>query len=70
MEIWEIKKITIVNMNWIKEYEVWEKDIEDINDVSIEYENSLHLLYEIKDTWWNTVARIENCPVIIEYKYK
>jgi len=70
MEIWKIKKITILIWASTKEYEVWINDITEIKDNWIEYDDSIHFIYIIKDNWENIVAQVENCPVIIEYKTK
>ena len=68
MRRWEINKISVITSSWIKEYELWKQDIEEIIDKSIEFESSIYSIYEIIDSRCNIVARIENCSVIIEYE--
>lgn len=70
MKIWDIKKITIPSWDWVQKFQVWYNDIVEINDKSIEYDDSIHFIYEVIDNWENIVARTENCPVVIEYVTK
>ena len=65
-----IKKITIVTWTWVKVFEVWIDDVTEIANNWIEYEDTIHYIYTIKDSWENIVAQIENCPVVLEYKNK
>lgn len=72
MDIGDIEKITIVSWSWIKTFKVWEDDIVEINNKKTEEHTTwfIYHIYEVIDSWENIIARIENCPVVIEYKNK
>lgn len=41
--------------------------VTEIKDTSCEWENSIDFMYDIKDKDGKPIARIENCPVILEF---
>ena len=75
MGVREIKSITIVTQQGACSYEIGDKvnglEIERIKDVSVEYENALHVGYHclsrIGNSTSNAVVEIWNAPVVVEY---
>ena len=74
----EIKSIEIINQQGSRGYSIGQKvnglEITKIKDVSIEYENALHVVYHcLSDNGnnvQNAVVEIWNCPVVVEYYEK
>lgn len=69
MKNWTIEKITIVSWAWVKIFKVWDDNIVDINTQETEEYTTWfkYHIYEVIDSSGKKVARIENCPVLIEY---
>ena len=72
LNIGDIRKISVVSSSCLKEYEVWKEDVVEISNKKTEDYTTwfTYYIYEIIDSWDNIIARIESCPVIIEYKTK
>ena len=73
----EIEALTIVNQQGTKSYYVgWSvrdtnncsRKIAKILDKSVEFPDSLHLIYWVVDQNNELIATVENCPVNVEYK--
>lgn len=64
----KIKKVTVIlGAGKTKEYEVGYNNIHHIDDRSLEYETSYHLMLLCNDCNDNLIHSIEDLPVIIDY---
>jgi len=63
-----IKKITIVSGQGVRSFEVGTDRVEEIKDTSIEYENSITILYHVYDKDGKLLNSIKSCPVVVDYK--
>ncbi len=64
----EIKSITVLSGNGVGIYECGRNGVEEIINISREFENYILPAYECLDNKKHTIFRIENCPVVVEYK--
>ena len=64
----EIKRITIINGEGTKIFNVENNKISKIEDKSIEYPDSIHIIYNVFDEKGKILHSIENCPVVVDYK--
>jgi hypothetical protein len=67
-----ISQITVVCQQGVASYDVGSKvegrEIVEIKDVSMEYENGITLMYQAFDKEGNILKSIENCSCDITYK--
>ncbi|MED3650628.1 hypothetical protein [Heyndrickxia sporothermodurans] len=64
----KIKQITINLPLATKTYTVGYDGVSEIEDANIEYSDSIHWYYRIKDSEGRLIAEIINSPVEVEYE--
>jgi hypothetical protein len=67
----KIRSVEILTNSGITVYTVGNQvnglTIAEIKNMSLEYEDSRHGIYDCRDADGKLVATIDNCPVIVEY---